>query len=193
MRLHCTSHTIQRQKTCVADEAEKPQTLRLCDCRPFLDAKNATQWSWLTFVGGSSDEARHSRGRQVYIYCSRPTHTVTTKHQFNYRVLPASQYQFTKDTDYPFRSTPLIRMLFTRLLSIILRTAQWVFAAIVLGLSAYFVYQRSRYHVGPLGRLIFAIIWSSLSILFAVIWAIPTSSSITGYTSDFSECLDPPR
>ncbi|RYN37774.1 hypothetical protein AA0113_g6418 [Alternaria arborescens] len=76
-------------------------------------------------------------------------------------------------------------MLFTRLLSIILRTAQWVFAAIVLGLSAYFVYQRSRYHVGPLGRLIFAIIWSSLSILFAVIWAIPTSSSITGYTSDF--------
>lgn len=193
MRLHYTSHTIQRQKTCVADEAQKPQTLRLCDCRPFLDAKNATQWSWLTFVGGSSDEARHSRGCQVYIYCSGPTHSITTKHQFNYRVLPASQYQFTKDTDYPFRSTPLIRMLFTRLLSIILRTAQWVFAAIVLGLSAYFVYQRSRYHVGPLGRLIFAIIWSSLSILFAVIWAIPTSSSITGYTSDFSECLDPPR
>ncbi|KAI4946446.1 hypothetical protein J4E91_007134 [Alternaria rosae] len=76
-------------------------------------------------------------------------------------------------------------MLFTRLLSIILRTAQWVFAAIVLGLTAYFLYQRSRYDQGPLGRLIFSVIWSSLSILFAVIWAIPTSSSITGYTSDF--------
>jgi hypothetical protein len=78
-------------------------------------------------------------------------------------------------------------MLFTRLLSLILRTAQWVFAAIVLGLSAYFVYQRSRYHVGPLGRLIFALIWSSLSILFAVIWAIPTKHSITGYVSDFGK------
>jgi hypothetical protein len=37
--------------------------------------------------------------------------------------------------------------------------------------------------------LIFTLIWSSLSILFAVIWAIPTSSSITGYTSDLSKSL----
>jgi hypothetical protein len=80
-------------------------------------------------------------------------------------------------------------MLFTRLLSLILRTAQWVFAAIVLGLSAYFIYQRSRYHVGPLGRLIFALIWSSMSVLFAIIWAIPTKHSITGYVSDLGELL----
>lgn len=78
-------------------------------------------------------------------------------------------------------------MLFSRLFSLILRTAQWVFAAIVLGLTAYFVYQRSRHDVGPLGRLIFTLIWSSLSVLFAIIWAIPTSSSMTGYVSDFGK------
>ncbi|KAF2855016.1 hypothetical protein T440DRAFT_464333 [Plenodomus tracheiphilus IPT5] len=75
-------------------------------------------------------------------------------------------------------------MLFSRIASLILRIAQFVFAAIVLGLTSYFLYQRTRHSVGPLGRLIFAIIWSSLSILMAVIWAIPTSSSMTGYVSD---------
>lgn len=76
-------------------------------------------------------------------------------------------------------------MIVSRLISIILRIAQLVFAAIVLGLTAYFLYQRSRHNVGPFGRVIFAVIWSSLSIIAAVIWAIPTTSSMTGYISDF--------
>lgn len=75
-------------------------------------------------------------------------------------------------------------MIVTRVVSLVLRVAQFVFAAIVLGLTAYFLYARSRYHVGPFGRVVFSVIWSSLSIIFALIWAIPTSSSITGYTSD---------
>ncbi|KAF2031688.1 hypothetical protein EK21DRAFT_62653 [Setomelanomma holmii] len=75
-------------------------------------------------------------------------------------------------------------MIISRLISLILRIAQFVFAAIVLGLTAYFLYQRNRYGVGPFGRLVFSVIWSSLSIIFAIIWAIPTSSSMTGYVSD---------
>jgi hypothetical protein len=98
-----------------------------------------------------------------------------------------SPLTFSYPTRYQQHIQPTASMLFTRLLSLILRTAQWVFATIVLGLSAYFVYQRSRYHVGPLGRLIFALIWSSFSILFAVIWAIPTKHSITRYVSDFGK------
>lgn len=82
-------------------------------------------------------------------------------------------------------------MIFSRLFSIIMRIAQWVFAAIVLGLTSYFTYRTTlgprRHDDGPLGRLIFSIIWSSLSIIFAFIWAIPTKSSMSGYVSDFGK------
>lgn len=75
----------------------------------------------------------------------------------------------------------------SRIVSLVLRIAQLVFAAIVLGLSAYFLYQRTRHSIGPFGRLVFSVIWASLSVIFAIIWAIPTSSSMTGYVSDLSE------
>ena len=75
-------------------------------------------------------------------------------------------------------------MIVTRVVSLVLRVCQFVFAAIVLGLTAYFLYQRSRYGTGPFGRVVFAVIWSSFSIIAAIIWAIPTTSSITGYVSD---------
>ncbi|KAH4187202.1 hypothetical protein HBI73_106430 [Parastagonospora nodorum] len=75
-------------------------------------------------------------------------------------------------------------MIVSRLVSLVLRIAQFVFAAIVLGLTAYFLYQRSRHNDGPFGRVVFAVIWSSLSIIGAIIWAVPTSSSMTGYVSD---------
>ncbi|KAL6705420.1 hypothetical protein ACN47E_007069 [Coniothyrium glycines] len=75
-------------------------------------------------------------------------------------------------------------MLFSRLASLILRVGQFIFAAIVLGLTAYFLYERTRYGVGPFARIVYSVIWASLSIIFAIIWAIPTSSSMTGYASD---------
>ncbi|OAL55517.1 hypothetical protein IQ07DRAFT_639192 [Pyrenochaeta sp. DS3sAY3a] len=75
-------------------------------------------------------------------------------------------------------------MLFSRLASLILRVSQLVFAVIVLGLTAYFLHQRREHGIGPFARLVYSIIWSSLSIIAAVIWAIPTTSSMTGYVSD---------
>lgn len=88
-------------------------------------------------------------------------------------------------------------MIFSRLLSLILRVAQFVFAAVVLGLTAYFMYERTRRDVGPFGRTIFAIVWSSLSVLFSIIWMIPTKSTMASYGSDlgtspfFSPSHDP--
>ena len=76
-------------------------------------------------------------------------------------------------------------MLFSRLASLILRVSQFVFAAVVLGLTAYFLHAHNKYGVGPYARLIYSVIWASLSILAAIIWAIPTTSSMTGYVSDF--------
>lgn len=75
-------------------------------------------------------------------------------------------------------------MIITRLVSLILRAAQFIFAAIVLGLTAYFLHQRLRHGVGPFGRVIYTVIWSSLSILFSIIWMIPTKSTIASYGSD---------
>lgn len=80
-------------------------------------------------------------------------------------------------------------MLFSRLASLLLRTGQFIFAAIVLGLTAYFLHQRTHHGIGPFARLVYSIIWSSLSIIVALIWAIPTTSSMTGYTSDLGTSL----
>lgn len=88
-------------------------------------------------------------------------------------------------------------MIFSRLFSLILRLAQFIFAVIVLGLTAYFLFRVDR-HGGSgsnggnsrgdlLARLIFSVIWSSLSVLFAIIWAIPTTSSMTGFVSDLGK------
>jgi hypothetical protein len=92
-------------------------------------------------------------------------------------------------------------MIFSRLFSIILRISQFVFAAIVLGLTAYFLSQhqdedddwrggRGRGRGDDdgfdslLGRLIYSVIWSALSLIFAIVWVIPTTSSMTGFASD---------
>lgn len=84
-------------------------------------------------------------------------------------------------------------MIISRLLSLILRAAQFVFAAIVLGLTAYFMYQRTRHGVGPFGRTIFTIIWASLSILFSIIWMIPTKSTMASYGSDLGTYMSAPH
>jgi hypothetical protein len=76
-------------------------------------------------------------------------------------------------------------MIVSRMVSIALRAAQFVFAAIVLGLTAYFLHQRNHYGIGPLGRTIYTLVIAALSVIASLIWMIPTKSSIAGYGSDF--------
>ena len=76
-------------------------------------------------------------------------------------------------------------MIVTRALSIFLRFAQFVSAAIVLGLVAYFLDRRNDNEWGGLlGRLVYAIVIASLSVLFSLIWLIPTASSMMHYPFD---------
>lgn len=98
-------------------------------------------------------------------------------------------------------------MIFSRLFSVILRLSQFVFAAIVLGLTAYFLSKhedddddwrggrgRGRDDDGfddLQARLIFSVVWSALSLIFAIIWVIPTTSSMKGFTSDLSKQILP--
>lgn len=84
-------------------------------------------------------------------------------------------------------------MIFTRLLSIILRVAQFVFAAVVLGLTAYFMHERRSNGIGPFGRTIFAIVWSALSVIFSIVWMIPTKSTIASYGSDLCTSFPYPQ
>lgn len=75
-------------------------------------------------------------------------------------------------------------MIVTRLVSLILRAAQFIFAVIVLGLTAYFLHQRISHGIGPFGRIVYTVVWASLSIIFSVVWMIPTKSTIASYGSD---------
>ncbi|KAH7010719.1 hypothetical protein B0J12DRAFT_747482 [Macrophomina phaseolina] len=68
--------------------------------------------------------------------------------------------------------------------SLALRVAQFVCAAIVLGLCAYFLHQRDEHGLGPLGRTIYAEIIAALLVIFSLIWIIPTTSSIINYATD---------
>lgn len=75
-------------------------------------------------------------------------------------------------------------MIVSRVLSLILRVAQFVFAGIVLGLASWFLYQRTHYHAGPLGRTIYTLVIAALSVIASLVWMIPTKSSIASYAGD---------
>lgn len=76
-------------------------------------------------------------------------------------------------------------MILSRAASIFLRANQFICAAIVLGLSAYFVQRRLRHSRYPFGRIIYTLIVSCISMIASLIWIIPTTSSIISYASDF--------
>jgi len=77
-------------------------------------------------------------------------------------------------------------MILSRLISLILRFAEFVCAAVVLGLDAYFIdlYRHHRGPTGILGREIFIIVWAVLSVLLALVWMIPTRSSMLHVPAD---------
>jgi hypothetical protein len=75
-------------------------------------------------------------------------------------------------------------MLFSRMASIFLRFGQFVSGAVVLGLMAHFVHQWDKYGIGPSGREIYTLVIAALSVLFSLIWLIPTTASMLHYPFD---------
>ncbi|KAF2703915.1 hypothetical protein K504DRAFT_485401 [Pleomassaria siparia CBS 279.74] len=75
-------------------------------------------------------------------------------------------------------------MAIARITSILLRFSQFVCAAVVLGLVAHFLNLRHEYGIGPLGRSIYTIVIASLSVLFSLVWLIPTTASMLHYPFD---------
>jgi hypothetical protein len=75
-----------------------------------------------------------------------------------------------------------------RAISLALRSAQFVCAAIVLGLSTYFLHQYDTHHIGPFNRLAFSTIISSVSLWIAIIWMLHGTASLVHIGADLFFC-----
>lgn len=73
--------------------------------------------------------------------------------------------------------------MFSRLVNIILRAAQLVFAAIVAGITGW-VLARSNKHTHGFGRFIYTEVIAAITILVALLWLIPFSSSFVHWPFD---------
>ncbi|KAF2673851.1 integral membrane protein [Microthyrium microscopicum] len=72
----------------------------------------------------------------------------------------------------------------SRLLSMIFRFAEFVCGAVVLGITANFLYQHHKYGVNPLGRSIYVEVIAVISTLMALLWLLPFTSAIMHYPFD---------
>jgi hypothetical protein len=76
-------------------------------------------------------------------------------------------------------------MIISRFLSFLFRFAEFVCAAVVMGIDAHFLNVRRKTHVGPIGREIYTIVVSVLSVFLALIWLLPFTSTFMHYPMDF--------
>jgi len=75
-------------------------------------------------------------------------------------------------------------MILSRLLSFIFRFAEFVCAAVVLGIVGHFLHVHHRDHVGPLGREIYTEVIAAWSVVFSLVWLLPFTSSFMHYPID---------
>ncbi|KAF2007207.1 integral membrane protein [Amniculicola lignicola CBS 123094] len=75
-------------------------------------------------------------------------------------------------------------MIVSRAFSLFFRFSEFVCAAVVLGIMAHFLNDYDKTHVGPLSREIYTTVIASLSVLFSVIWMIPTTHQFLHYPID---------
>lgn len=76
----------------------------------------------------------------------------------------------------------------SRAISIALRFAQFLCAAIVLGLSAYFLHQYQIHNIGPFSRLIYSTIVSAVSLWLALLWTALGHASLVHVGTDLFFC-----
>ncbi|KAJ4313554.1 hypothetical protein N0V94_006878 [Neodidymelliopsis sp. IMI 364377] len=76
----------------------------------------------------------------------------------------------------------------SRIISIALRFAQFVSAAIVLGLTAYFLHQHEANGIGPFSRLIYSVVIAAISLWLALLWMILPHATIVHFVTDLFFC-----
>jgi hypothetical protein len=75
-------------------------------------------------------------------------------------------------------------MILSRLISLALRFAEFVCAAVVLGLDAHFLHIHHETGAGPFGREFYIIVLSVLALLLSLVWMIPTRSAMLHVPAD---------
>jgi hypothetical protein len=76
-------------------------------------------------------------------------------------------------------------MILTRTFSLALRFFQFLFSAIVLGITTSFVHASNKHNAdGPFNLLIHTLIIACLSPVLALIWMVPTTNAILHWGTD---------
>jgi hypothetical protein len=86
--------------------------------------------------------------------------------------------------------SPVVAMIVTRTLSLALSAAQFLCAAIVLGLAAHFLHlysaasSPSPTEPAPFDRLVFSVVIAAIAVVLALVWIVPSTSSIIHWAVD---------
>lgn len=75
-------------------------------------------------------------------------------------------------------------MVLSRMVNIVLRAAELVFAAIVAGITGWILTQ-SNEHTHGFGRFVYTVVIAAITIVVALLWLIPFSSSFVHWPFDF--------
>jgi hypothetical protein len=76
-------------------------------------------------------------------------------------------------------------MILVDIISMILRLAELVFGAIVLGITSHYLHLSKGVSAWHLGRFIYTDVVAGLSVLLAIIWLFPFSKSFIHWPADF--------
>ena len=87
-------------------------------------------------------------------------------------------------TKLPTEPTQTAKMVLSRVVNIILRTAEIAFAAIVAGITGW-ILAKSSSHTPGFGRFVYTEVIAALTILVALLWLIPFSWSFEHWPFDF--------
>jgi uncharacterized membrane protein len=75
-------------------------------------------------------------------------------------------------------------MIISRFLSFFFRFAEFVCAAVVLGITSFFLHQHHKYGINPLGRTIYTEVVAIISVLLSLVWLLPFTSTFLHYPFD---------
>ncbi|OCL09559.1 hypothetical protein AOQ84DRAFT_375732 [Glonium stellatum] len=68
--------------------------------------------------------------------------------------------------------------------SLFLRFGEFVCAAVVMGIVAFFLHQHHKYNIGPEGREIYTEVIAVISVVLSLVWLLPFTSQFLHYPFD---------
>ena len=125
--------------------------------------------------------------RNIYLYYKTPNFFTSTTPTI-YSSPQSSIYILQVSKPRPLHSRD-IKMILSRLLSITLRFAQFVCAAVVLVLTSILLHQIRHMDASDChGRLIYSVMIAGISVVASLLWLLPTTSHVVNIFGDIVFC-----